>query len=181
MANGVQSNEELLRAYRLTGDQQAFGELYKRLYGLRFVARRIVGPDPGELEDVFQTSILLFWKYLAKFDGRCTVKTWFSRILINSATSFYRNRRLWHERQLLSHQEEAVLEDDLLEAAEVTVAVRCALSRLALPLQEALWLWYYKGISYEQIAQLEGVPIGTIRSRLNRAKKKLSEELKRVA
>jgi RNA polymerase sigma-70 factor (ECF subfamily) len=176
--------EDLLADYLLTGEQDLFTEVYKRLLRYRHLLRQLLGGNWPLIEEVYQDSVVKLWKYRAQYKAKAgsTVATWFVKILFNEAYSRLRRRtaeRKWKDgeckRQL--RQPAGYIELDLIEAeegrAEAVSEVDKAMGRLRVGSQECLYLRYWVGLDYEQIASREGIPIGTVRSRLNRSKQVL--------
>jgi RNA polymerase sigma factor (sigma-70 family) len=173
------SDESLLRA-RADGDPQAFTELYERhartIYNYLF--RRLA--DWSEAEDL--TAVV----FLEAFRRRRDVVIVEGKILpwlYGIATNVLRNRRraMWRHRRLLAQlasEPAEAMTPDVAARAEASGQMRSVLKRIAgLPRQQqdvvALCVW--SGLSYEEAAVALGVPIGTVRSRLARARAALAE------
>jgi RNA polymerase sigma-70 factor (ECF subfamily) len=171
------SDESLLRA-SANGDQRAFSELYERharaIYNYLF--RRLA--DWSDAEDL--TAVV----FLEAFRRRSEVVVVEGKLLAwlyGIATNVLRNRRraLWRNRHLvaqLARQPRAEVTPDVAARSEAAEQMRSVLKRVAkLPHQQqdviALCVW--SGLSYEEAAAALGVPIGTVRSRLSRARASL--------
>ena len=172
------SDESLFRA-SAKGDQQAFSELYERharaIYNYLF--RRLA--DWSEAEDL--TAVVFLEAYRRRkdvvvFEGK--LLPW----LYGIATNVLRNRRraLWRHRDLITQLANAPASTapDASARAEAAEQMRSVLERVgALPRRQqdvvALCLW--SGLGYDEAAAALGVPVGTIRSRLSRARAALVE------
>lgn len=171
------SDESLLQA-SANGDQRAFSELYERharaIYNYLF--RRLA--DWSDAEDL--TAVV----FLEAFRRRSEVVVVEGKLLAwlyGIATNVLRNRRraLWRNRHLvaqLARQPRAEVTPDVAARSEAAEQMRSVLKRVAkLPHQQqdviALCVW--SGLSYEEAAAALGVPIGTVRSRLSRARASL--------
>ncbi|MGH3137196.1 MAG: RNA polymerase sigma factor [Gaiellaceae bacterium] len=173
------SDESLLQA-SANGDQQAFSELYERhartIYNYLF--RRLA--DWSEAEDL--TAVV----FLEAFRRRKEVVVVEGKLLpwlYGIATNVLRNRRraLWRHRHLvaqLTGQPGAEVAPDVAARAEAAAQMRSVMKRIAmLPRlqQDVIALCVWCDLSYEEAAVALGVPIGTVRSRLSRARDALAE------
>ncbi len=170
----------------LAGNTAAFGELVTRyqdrLYNTVF---RLVS-QPEDARDVVQDAFLNAYQSLATFKGDSLFFTWLYRIAINTAISMKRKQRT--VLQLTSGLEsgtvnepadpsEATQPGRALEMAEDERRIQQALSRLSPEHRTVLVLKDMEGRKYEDMAELLEVPIGTIRSRLHRARLELRDML----
>ena len=162
------------------GDQRAFTELYERHAGTiyNYLFRRLA--DWSEAEDLTAVVFLEAFrrrKHVVVVDGK--LLPW----LYGIATNVLRNRRraLWRHRHLvaqLTDQAVKAVEPDAATRAEAAMQMRSVLTRIAtLPRlqQDVIALCLWSGLSYEEAAVALGVPVGTVRSRLSRARAGLTE------
>ncbi len=172
------------------GDNAAFDLLVKK-YQHRVAAllRRHIA-DPSELEDVAQEAFLRAYRGLARFRGESAFYTWLYRITVNTA----RNHRIAMDRrgavrggmdpvEAERFDDGALLRDtDTPERHAATGEVRQAIDQSleSMPgcLREALTLREMKGLSYEEIATVMDCPIGTVRSRIARARGAIDERIR---
>ena len=176
-------DDELLR-HASTGDAQAFTELFRRRHPdvFRF-AMHLTGSVPTA-EDVVQEVFMVVVRDGARYDaGRATVAAW----LCGIARNFVR-QRLERDRRLTSvdfaddgepsgvdHGSPDPLADML--RAERIETLRRAVQALPLPYREAVVLCDLQEMSYEEAAAAVGCPVGTVRSRLHRARTMLAARL----
>ena len=182
-------DQELVeRAQR--GDKRAFGllvEKYQRKLG-RLLSRMI--RDPAEVEDVVQEAFIKAYRALPNFRGDSAFYTWLYRIGINTAKNYLvsmgRRPRVTAEIEL-EDAENFEDGDDLrtiatpeteLMSKQVAQNVNETVSALPEELRTAITLREIEGLSYEEIATLMGCPIGTVRSRIFRARETIAEKLR---
>ncbi len=166
------TDEELLDDAR-RGDQDAFHELIDRhADGLFRLASRLVG-SAVDAEDVLQETFVGAFEHMGRFEGRSTVRTWLSRILLRQAARFHRRRFLRKTVPLPQASTGASHSDD----ANRRLDVRLALRQLSPEHREVVVLREFEGMSYGEMAEALGIPIGTVESRLYRARQALREAL----
>jgi RNA polymerase sigma-70 factor (ECF subfamily) len=172
------------------GDKRAF-ELLVTKYQRKVVRllSRIVR-DPAEVDDVAQETFIKAYRALANFRGESAFYTWLYRIAINTAKNHLaaRGRRVPTstdaEIEDAEHFEEATSLRDtatpeaMLLTKQVGEAVNRAIERLPEDLRTAIVLREIEGLSYEEIASAMNCPIGTVRSRIFRAREAVAEELR---
>jgi RNA polymerase sigma-70 factor (ECF subfamily) len=161
------SDEELMQAFK-RGEALAFRELFDRyknpIYG--FVRRRV--DDPSRAEEITQDVFLALVQQQKNYEVRASFRTFLYRIALNRVAS---------ERRKMA--EVPALDPEVAVGGDIGAGqqVREALARLEPEQQEIVMLREYQGLSYQEIAQVLNVPVGTVRSRLFRAKLALRELL----
>lgn len=180
----VNADEQRLIAECLRGRSAAYGELIRPYQDRLFnTVYRLVG-NAEDAQDVVQEAFIHAYQSLGQFKGDARFYTWIYRIAINAAISHRRRRRV----VLSIHRSPTGREDHeppdrseynrpghALEQAEQERRVQEALDRLSPEHRAVLVLRDMEGEPYETIAQIVGVPIGTVRSRLHRARFELRE------
>jgi RNA polymerase sigma-70 factor (ECF subfamily) len=172
------------------GERAALRELVEksapRIYRL---ALRVLG-DPDEADDVVQETYIRAWERIDELRDPSAVMGWLSRIARNAA----RDRLRWWKRRrresfdeagaALAHLVEqagsAPLADEALAAAETGAAVARAVAALPDKHRVVLLLREADGMSYEEIAESLGIAVGTVESRLHRARAALARRLRRL-
>jgi RNA polymerase sigma-70 factor (ECF subfamily) len=172
------------------GDKQAFGLLvakYQRKL-LRLVSRLV--RDPAEAEDVTQEAFIKAYRALPNFRGESAFYTWLYRIGVNTAKNWLvaNRRRTPTSSEVSSEDAEQYDEGDLLRdvdtpermlmSKQIADAVNAAMERLPEDLKTAITLREIDGLAYEEIAQVMDCPIGTVRSRIFRARDSIARELR---
>lgn len=182
---GVNDDDRRLIADSLAGRRDAFGELVSRYQARLYSAAMRLVDTPDDAADVVQDAFLNAYQSLHAFKGDAEFFTWLYRIAYNGAISLKRKKRptgslhaTTGERTFepadtsdyvrTGHQLERTEEDGLLYAA---------LARLSPEHREVLMMKDLDGLRYEEIAEVVGVPVGTVRSRLHRARLELRELL----
>jgi len=172
------------------GDKRAFEllvEKYQRKLA-RLLSRLI--RDPGEVEDVTQEAFVKAYRALPSFRGDSAFYTWLYRIGINTAKNYLvaMGRRAPTSTEVGAEEAEGyeggeLLRDintpeSLLLSKEIAGTVNAAIEALPEELRSAIQLRELEGMSYEDIAKLMDCPIGTVRSRIFRAREAIAERLK---
>jgi len=184
----MQADSELVRLAQ-SGDQLAFEALvvkYQRRIA-RHVARYV--PLASDVEDVVQEVFIRAFRGLHSFRGDSAFYTWLYRIATNAALTFL--RRAPFEEQMDDSDEEGSnsfepgvsdheTPERILMASQIADAVRQGLARMQPELVDALTLFEVEGKSYSDIAQMFDVPVGTVRSRIFRAREALAKRLQPV-
>lgn len=157
------------------GDEEAFDELVerhrRRIYSL--VCRLA---SPAEADDLAQDVFIAAYKTLPGFRGESSFSTWIYRIAVHVCSHHLRKRRL-DTTELDEEQADWEGGHDPEEAAlssELQRRVREAIGQLPYKLRVVVVLRDLHGLSYEEMAQVLGCPIGTIRSRLHYATQRLA-------
>jgi RNA polymerase sigma-70 factor (ECF subfamily) len=164
------------------GDRTAMKALYERhsrpLY--HFIRTRV--GDAFEASDVMQETFLELWRSAGRFDGRSSARTWIYAIARNKTVDRIRKSA----RVTLRDQPDETVPDDspsaqdLLEAASDVSRVRACLEKLGEVQRSAIRLAFFEDLSYPEVAEVEGVPVGTIKTRIHHAKKLLLHCLSRT-
>jgi len=169
------------------GDQEAFSVLIAqnqaRLFHVVFRLLR----DSEEARDILQETFLNAYLNLEKFQGHSRFSTWLYRIAVNAAISHRRKRRplgTGHEEQgggalqeaIASTQSPAEGPHARLDNEERQALLMETLNQLSLEHRSVLILKDIDDLKYETIAEILSVPIGTVRSRLNRARAELRQK-----
>lgn len=182
--------DQLLVERVRNGDKQAFDLLvakYQRR--LMRLLLRIVH-DPAEAEDVVQETFIKAYRALRHFRGDSAFYTWLYRIGINTAKNFLatQGRRTPTMTEADTEQAEAFnggehlrdinTPESMLASKQIAQTVNAAMDALPVDLRTAIALREIEGLSYEEISDVMACPIGTVRSRIFRAREVIAEKLK---
>ncbi len=187
------NSDALLVARCVSGDPVAFDLLVIK-YQRRI--RRLIGRmvrDVDLVEDIAQETFIRAYRALHQFQGEAQFYTWLYRIAVNTAKQYL--HKLQREPQLVDTIFASADEGDetfsarnepstdetpesVLAAKEIMTALDRAMAALPEDLRQALSLREIEGLSYEEIAQSMACPVGTVRSRIFRAREAVSAVLK---
>ena len=166
-------SETIVRA-GAAGDRDALRRLYEATVDqVDRMMIRMVGRN--DADDLTQQVYLKAFSKLSQFAGGAKFQTWLYRVATNEALQFLRARKHRETQPLLV--EPSIEQHDALQAHEQSELIQRALETLDADLRMVLVLKEENGCSYEQIAEVMGIPPGTVGSRLNRARRDLRELL----
>ena len=184
----VESGEAALIARCAIGDEAACAELVaahqRMVYGLAF---NLLGNRDDAL-DLSQDVFLRVFRTLSSFRGQSALRTWIYRIVVNQA----RNRQRWWRRRHRAEQvslddylrnfgdleaRQDILPDRLLASKETAAKIWQAMDHLPFEQRTALILREVDGLRYDEIAYSLDIAVGTVKSRLTRARQALRAEL----
>jgi RNA polymerase sigma-70 factor (ECF subfamily) len=182
----VSADDHRLIAECLKGEKAAFGELVRRYQDRLYNTVYRLVDNAEDAQDVVQDAFLNAYQALGNFKGDSLFFTWLYRIAVNTAISMKRKHRV--AISMDTQREEGVLVEPIdtsefsrpghaLEKAERERRIQNALGRLSAEHRTVLVMKDMEGQKYETMAEVLQVPIGTIRSRLHRARVELRELL----
>lgn len=181
-------DEQLVKRIQ-NGDSSAFNELVRKYERRLFrVISRIIH-DPTDAEDIVQESFIRAYRALPSFRGEAGFYTWLFRIAVNSAKNFAttRQRKAGVSAQLTLDDDDTA--SDLLSIADnhspmadlenkqTIAALNDVLDAMPVDLSAALILCEIDGLSYQEIAVVMQCPLGTVRSRIFRARELIAQKL----
>ena len=162
------------------GNRTALADLYQRHQRPLFRYLCQLTPDRGLAEEILQDTLVAAWRGAGGFEGRSAVRTWLFAIARRQAHDAFRRRGLpMADDDALNAiedpnpgpEQQALQQDDAEELMR-------AIAQLALIHREVLVLNFVDGLTYEEMALVAGVPLGTVKSRLSNAKRALREVLR---
>ncbi|MDX2038298.1 MAG: sigma-70 family RNA polymerase sigma factor [Isosphaeraceae bacterium] len=182
--------DDVLVAKGRAGDRAALEELFRRHHGVAHrVAYRLLGHEE-DAKDAVQNGFIKALRHLGDFDGRSGFRTWLLKIVTNAALDLGRSRRRRSMLTLVdpdlddaSGPAEPAVDDDpstSLRRQDLARLLNGALDRLGGDKRAAFVLFVEGGLSYEEIAEAQGTPIGTVMSRIYYARQKLQSYLQGV-
>lgn len=179
-------DDALLIEQSLAGDSAAFGQLVSKYQDRLYNTLVHVTGCPEEAEDVAQDAFVQAYVKLSTFQGKSAFYTWLYRIAYNLSISRKRRKRpeVSVDRIRESTGDEPLDDEegpgDRMEREERAGRIRLALQELSDEHRTILVLREMEGCCYETIADVLELPVGTVRSRLHRARMQLRDRLKEV-
>ena len=179
MATILEISETELVSRAQNGDRNAFSELIRNhAQGVMNVVYRMCG-DVQIAEDAAQETFIQAWIHLSSYRPQTSLHNWLYRIAVNAATDMLRKDK----RILPNSMEDLQLTDGqpgpemVVSQQERIVLVQKAVLSLPEASRAVLVLREYEGLSYQEISSTLDIPIGTVMSRLNYARKLLKDKL----
>lgn len=185
-----QSDEALIRTYREEGREEAINALVNRYVSPVYnLLTRLVGAEAAE--DLTQETFLKMWKGLPGYDLEKSFKTWLFAIARNTAIDYLRKKRPTLFSRLRNERDEenekrnfedtlpdsASLPDELFEKKELAERLEEALKALSLDERTIIILHESDELTFEEISEVVGEPMNTVKSRYRRALQKLRAAL----
>ena len=156
------------------GDKAAMKLLYERHSDALYHFLRTRLRDPFEAADVMQEVFLEIWRTAGRFEARSAAKTWIFGIGRNKAVDrMRRGARVVLAEPDVNLPDDAPSPEAVAEAASDAARVRDCIRRLSATHRSAIHLAFYGELPYTDIAEIEGVPVGTIKTRILHAKRLL--------
>ena len=187
MAHNISDDILVERAKR--GDRKAFDALVLKYQGrILNLASRFV-QDPSEAGDIAQEAFIKAYRALPKFRGDSAFYTWIYRIAVNTAKNYraagarqpFNTASDFDEMEQIDHSDtlkEQTTPERLLLTRELQETIIRAIEELPADLRSAITLREIDGMSYEEIASVMACPVGTVRSRIFRAREAVDKQLK---
>lgn len=175
------SDDQLLHLYS-EGQSEAFGELFRRYRGLAYrVAYRLLNHEDDAL-DAVQDGFINALRNAINFRGQSSFKTWLLRVVANAALDLSRQRkrqqnRFTNETVELDHSVETLHPTEGLFFEDLMTRLNAALEKLPQAQRETFVLHVDGELSYREVAEVLGVSIGTVMSRLFYARQRLKDFL----
>jgi len=174
----IDQPEELIERIAV-GDRDALKELYERHRLPLLGYLRVLTSDHGLAEEILQDSLFAAWNGADRFSGESSARAWLYGIARRRARDAMRKRRFQFV-DLASVEHVAANEpepDDIVLVNAGIEELAKAIDRLSAAHREALILTFVHGLAYQELADVVGVPIGTVKSRLSNAKRALRDVL----
>jgi RNA polymerase sigma-70 factor (ECF subfamily) len=169
--HGPVSDLELVNQSK-SGDPEAFSELVRRHQHVVFNVSYRFMRDSALAEDMAQEAFLKAYRLLKGFRGDCSFSTWMYRVTCSVClTELNRRKRRNEVEQELQYNVET--SEEPVENPDMPEMIRRCVRRLPDRYVQIITLYYLKGVSYEEIAQVMNIPMGTLKTWMFRARKQL--------
>ena len=186
--------EDALIKRAADGDQEAFEAIFRTYERLIYNSVKARIGNENDSLDIAQDVFIKIWRYIATYRGDCRFSTWIYRICTNACLDFLRRDRVWAASALPSYIDKAGDEvtvepcDNSTSSSpeafavqrETSNNVRSAIDRLSPEQREIILLRDIEGYGYEEISSMLNLGIGTVKSRISRARLHLKELLSDV-
>ncbi len=159
------------------GDRGAFSDLYRRYHPRLYGYLRRLLSDPGTVEEVLDDVMLVVWKDARKFRGNAAVSTWIFGIAYRKALTAMRSDC----RYQAPLDRRADLSTISSQSSERDEWIGAALMRLSPDHRQVVELTYFSGFSYQEIAEIAGCPVNTVKTRMFHARRRLKVLLPKLA
>ena len=170
------------------GDKQAFNLLVEKYqFRIKHLVSRFI-KDSAEQEDVVQEAFIKAYRAIARFRGDSAFYTWLYRIAVNTAKNYLLaasrhppSEDVIIDERVSSHDAERLVEhnspEKIMQNDQLVAAIKHSINTLPAELKEVIQLREFDGLSYEDIAVAMNCPIGTVRSRIFRARQTISHAI----
>ena len=171
--SAVEAEAVLLRRVARS-DERALAALYDRLAPLAHGLALRIARDPSLAQDAVQEAFVRVWRRAGVFDPRRgSARAWLLRIVRNAAIDLLRSERAKLGAARRADEESAPdsprRPDDAAASAQRSSRLRAALGQLSEDQKRVIEIAYFEGLSHSEIATREGIPLGTVKSRLHEA------------
>jgi len=166
------SDKELIARVVAKKDQHAFAQLVLRYQSqLRLWTRRLCDGDAHLADDLAQETFMKAYGALGAFRAEAKFSTWLYRIAFNIAANRWRSKKM----ELCALEDDEDIESELCELKQFDAKrdVEAAMQQLSAVQQLAIRLCFEDGFSHDEAATIMGVPLGTLKTHVNRGKQKL--------
>jgi RNA polymerase sigma factor (sigma-70 family) len=164
----------------LAGEERCYADLVDQYKSYAYTIALKIVTDKSEAEEIAQDAFIKAFNYLKNFNRQARFSTWLYRIVFNTAISYKRKGRLVTEGIENKHVENPERADAGIERDDKQVFVALAMKKLNEADQLAIQLFYIKEFSLEEVADLMGQNVNTVKVRIHRARQRLADELKMI-
>lgn len=161
------------------GDAGAFESVYRRLVGRVYALCLRMSCDPERAEELTQDVFVRAWERLDSFRGDALFSTWLHRLTVNLVLQARRSQGRREAKEFTSGDLETYGAEAVRAMPGTRVDLERAIAALPAGAREMLVLRDIEGYRYQEMAELKGVAVGTVKAQIHRARKLLREALER--
>jgi len=174
-----QRDEDIVLKQRIIArDQSAMKLIYDKHSRALFQFARNYLSDPNDAQDIVHETMMELWRNAERFEGRSSLKSWIYSIARNKSIDRNRKaRRLQYTDEVPDREDSGLSPHDIAEASQDHSLVRDCVEKLPDAHRQIIHLVFFQSLSYQEISDLEGIPLGTVKTRVLHAKKKLGHLL----
>jgi len=154
-------------------DLVAFDDLYRLLAGKVYAFLRLRLTDESDLQDILQDTFLAVWSESSQFEQHSTVATWVFGIARHKLLDKWRIKKRREDREIPLLDKEQWFDEDFTPRVIERMSWISAVSSLTIQSKELAYLAFVERMAYQDIAQLLGIPEGTVKSRVYHLKSRL--------
>ena len=170
-------NDVRLRDALIAGSEGALAEVYDTCGPLVYGMALHITRDRGAAQDIAQEVFVDLWQRPERFDpGRAGLRGWLCMIARRRGIDWLRRRTKEHARLSVTDLASTGFEDDVLTST-AHKQVRRAVAELPMSHRQAIFLAYYHGLTYREVAKALSIPEGTAKWRLRNALRRIGEQL----
>lgn len=176
----MKSRQEDLHVARqiAKGNEREMKKVYDAYSGSLFQFVKSWLADPHMASDIVHETMLEVWRRADRFQGRSSLKSWIYSIARNKSIDFNRKQsRLTYTDQFEDEIDLEASPREALAKAEVVNTIKTAVSKLSETHRRMIHLAFYEDLTYQEIAEIEDCPVGTVKTRIMHAKKLLMRDL----
>jgi RNA polymerase sigma-70 factor (ECF subfamily) len=180
MVGEVQPDESAVVDHARAGDEAAFAELVLRYAPMVLSLAFASTGSRLDAEDVVQETFLVAWTALPRFRGDAAFSTWLYGLARTRCADRARRAAVRPRLARYSGGDAAEAASPDPERRKTALAILTAAARLPLPQRQAVLLRDVQGLSYEEVASVQNVSVGTVRSRIAAARQRIADEVGEV-
>jgi RNA polymerase sigma factor (sigma-70 family) len=162
----------------LAGKEEPYARLVDHYKSYAFTIALKILNNRADAEEAAQDAFIKAFHYLKSFNRKARFSTWLYRIVFNTAVSYKRKNR--HVLSSIEHHDRAGDAEEGMEKDDKQVFVAKAMEHLNEADRLAIQLYYIKEFSLDEVAELMGQNMNTLKVRIHRARQRLADELKRI-
>lgn len=175
----VSRNADLSLVQKIAeGDHAAMKTVYELHSGPLFHFVKNWLADPHEASDIVHETMLEVWRRADRFQGRSSLKSWIFSIARNKSIDKNRkSSRMSYTDEVPDMVDEEASPMEALEVSQDAAALKACIANLSETHRRMIHLAFYEDMSYKEISEIEGCPLGTVKTRILHAKKLLMRDL----